>query len=195
MTLMEEGATILNEAKDERPLQEVYTIHPYLLALAFGPHCCCVFPLPRLGGGQHIPDFLYCDLNSLGYQLTLIELESPTMEATNKDESISRGCHHAVEQILDYRHCLAENALAEQNTYRSLNDRCEGYVVIGRREDRSERVQRRLSDFRQQHIEIASYDRLLSNAKRHMRFVNHNWAEAEQLAVKVRETKKAEASE
>src|ERR1700722_17723115 len=64
--LVEELATILGEAQDERPLQEFYTKHPYLLALAFRPHHCWVFPLPRLGGGQHIPDFLYCDRNSLG---------------------------------------------------------------------------------------------------------------------------------
>jgi hypothetical protein len=90
---VEELERVLNEAKDERPLQEFYRQHPYLLALAFRPHCCWVFPKPRLAGGQHIPDFLYCDQNSLGYQWTLIELESPTIEATNKDESVTRDCH------------------------------------------------------------------------------------------------------
>src|SRR3970282_1883876 len=68
--LFDELAMLLNEAKDERPLQEFYTTHPYLLALAFPVHCCWLFPKPRLGGGKWVPDFLLCDLNSLGYKWT-----------------------------------------------------------------------------------------------------------------------------
>jgi hypothetical protein len=45
----DELATVLNEAKNERPLQEFHTNHPYMLALAFSVHCCWVFPKPRLG--------------------------------------------------------------------------------------------------------------------------------------------------
>jgi hypothetical protein len=102
---------IVNEAEDERPLQAFFTEHPYLLALAFRVHRCWVFPKPRLvGGGKYIPDFLLCDRNSLGYHWTLIELESPKMEATNEGESVSKVCHHAVQQILDYRRWLRDNA-------------------------------------------------------------------------------------
>lgn len=177
--LIDEFEKILKEAENERPLQEFFTKHPYVLTYAFGPHCCWVFPIPRLGGGQHIPDFLYCDLNSLGHQWTLIELESPTMEATNKDESVSRDCHHAVEQILDYRRWLRDNALAEQKQYRGITADCDGYVVIGRRDGgRTELEQQRLADFRKQRIEIASYDRLLFQAREFLKFINKNWANA-----------------
>jgi hypothetical protein len=177
--LVDQLEAILSEAKDEKPLQEFYTKHPAFLTLAFRPHCCWVFPLPRLGGGKYIPDFLFCDLNSNGYHWTLIELESPTLQVTNQDESVSRNCHHAVEQILDYRSWLRDNALAEQKTYPSINDKCDGYVVIGRRDEkRTELEQKRLTDFRDQHIEIASYDRLLDVARGRTRDINRQWEDA-----------------
>lgn len=168
--LFERFDRALNDAKDERPLQDFLTEHPYLLALAFPVHCCWLFPKPRLGGGKHIPDFALCDLNSLGYKWTLIELESPTMDATNKDGSVSKGCHHAVEQILDYRRWVRDNALFEEKQgLRGLNSDCDGWVVIGRRDGaRTDLERQRLADFRKQNIEIASYDRLLSRAKTHL---------------------------
>jgi hypothetical protein len=169
--VFEELARILSEAKDERPLQEFYTAHPSLLALVFPVHNCWVFPKPRLGGGKWIPDFLLCDRNSLGYHWILIELESPTMEATNKDESVSVGCHHAVQQILDYRRWVRDNALFEEKQgFRGLNADCDGWVVLGRRDGgRTEPEQQRLADFRKQKIEIASYDRLIIAAQDHLR--------------------------
>jgi Domain of unknown function (DUF4263) len=189
---LDELEKILNEAEDERPLQAFYTAHPYFLANIFQPHCCWLFPKPRLGG-EYIPDFLYCDHNSLGYAWTIIELESPKMEATNKDGSVSADCHHAVGQILDYRRWLTENALAVQKKYPSLNDRCEGVVVIGRRDSgRTELEQSRLADFRQQRIEIASYDRLLYQARERLRHINGSWESAAELAQKVQAKKESE---
>jgi hypothetical protein len=186
---MDEFGAILNEAKDEKPLQKFYAEHPYLLALAFGPHCCWVFPHPRLGGGTYIPDFLYCDLNSLGYQWTLIELESPTMEATNKDGSVSKDCHHAVEQILDYRRWLRDNALFEEKQgFKGLNADCESWVVIGRRDvGRTELEQQRLADFQKQRIEIASYDRLFYRTKDHLLYLNRVREEAAKAEPKAKE--------
>ena len=187
--LAEELATTLNEAKDERPLQEFYTEHPSMIALVFPVHCCWVFPKPRLGGGKWVPDFLLCDKNSLGYRWILIELESPTMEATNKDESVSAGCHHAVEQIRDYRRWLRDNALFEEKQgFKGLNADCEGCVVIGRRDgDRTDLEQQRLADFGKERIEIASYDRLLYQAREHLLVVNSRWEEGKKAAEKVAE--------
>src|SRR5262249_35810279 len=158
-----------------------YTKHPYMLALVFPVHCCWVFPKPRLGGGKWVPDFLLCDKNSLGYQWTLIELESPTMEATNKDQSVSHDCHHAVQQIHDYRRWLRDNALFEENQgFTGLNADCMGWVVIGRRDaGRTELEEQRLADFRKERIEIASYDRLLFQAREHLLVVNSGWKQAE----------------
>jgi hypothetical protein len=165
---------VLNEAKDEMTLQAFFTDHPYLLVLAVPLHCCWLFPKPRLGGGTWIPDFLVCDYNSLGYKWTAIELESPLMRSTNKDGSVSAGCHHAVQQILDYRRWVRDNALFEEKQgYRGLNADCDGIVVMGRQNaDRSELERQRLADFRKQHIEIASYDRLLIRIREHLHYVN-----------------------
>jgi hypothetical protein len=192
--LLDELRRILDEAQDERPLQQFYMEHPYLLALAFPVHCCWVFPKPRLGGGKWIPDFLVCDLNSLGYRWILMELESPRMEATNKDESISADCHHAVGQILDYRRWLRDNALFEEKQgFKGLNADCEGYVVIGRRDGgRTELEQQRLADFRQERIEIASYDRLLYQAKDHLEHVNSGWENAAELSEKIPAAKRSD---
>jgi len=77
-------ANKLDNASDERPLQEFFTRHPNILVLAFPVHSCWVFPKPRLGGGKYIPDFLLCDRTSLGYKWTLIELENQNFPATNK---------------------------------------------------------------------------------------------------------------
>lgn len=159
--------------------------HPYLLALAFPVHNCWVFPKPRLGGGKWIPDVLLCDQNSLGYHWTLIELESPKMEATNEDESVSAGCHHAVQQILDYRRWVRDYALFEEKQgYRGLNADCDGFIVIGRRDSRTDLEQQRLADFRQRHIEIASYDRILDQIKDHLASLNHRSASAAAASLK-----------
>jgi len=182
--IVDELRQILDQAKDERPLQEFFTGHPYMLALAFPVHCCWVFPKPRLGGGIYIPDFLLCDKDSLGYRWTLIELESPTIEATNKDGSVSADCHHAVQQILDYRRWLRDNALFEEKQgFKGLNADCDGWVVIGRRDSsRTELEQQRLADFRKQKIEIASYDRLLLQAQEHLEHINASWEKARAIA-------------
>jgi hypothetical protein len=184
-----ELAATLNEAKDERPLQKFYTKHPAMLAILFPVLRCWVFPKPRLGGGKLVPDFLVCTADSAGYRWTLIELESPTMEATNKDESVSRDCQHAIQQIRDYRRWLRDNALFEEKQgFKGLNADCEGWVVIGRRDaDRTELEQQRLADFRKERIEVASYDRLLYQARDHLRVVNRGWEKAEKAAEKVAE--------
>ena len=107
----------------------------------------------------------------MGFHWTLIELESPTMDATNKDGSVSKGCHHAAGQILDYRRWLRDNALFEEKQgFKGLNADCDGWVVIGRRDGaRTRHEQERLADFRKQQIEIASYDRLLTLAVDHLK--------------------------
>jgi hypothetical protein len=183
--LAKELAVILHEAKDERPLQEFYKQHPYMLALSFPVHCCWVFPKPRLGGGILVPDFLLCDKNSLGYRWILIELESPTMEVTNKNEALSSDCHHAVEQIRDYRRWLRDNALFEENRgFKGLNADCEGWVVIGRRDmGRTQLEGQRLADFRKERIEIASYDRLLHQTREHLLHINSGWEKVKRAGI------------
>jgi hypothetical protein len=83
--------------------------------------------------------------------------------------------------------------LAEQKKYPSLSERCDGHVVIGRSDgDRTELEQKRLAEFRQQRIEITSYDRLLIGAREHQIHLNRTWEEGAKFAEKVQANKKAE---
>jgi hypothetical protein len=185
--LLDELERLINTSRDERPIQDFLRDHPYVLATALFPHNCWIFPHPRLGGGQHIPDFLYCDRNSLGLRYLLVELESPTMRALNQDQSVSAGTHHAVQQIQDYRGWLRANALAEQRQFPEISERCEGYIVIGRAADgRDEDGQRRLADLRQSHIEVASYDRLLAEARNHFRHQQAGRKQTKKVAKKLK---------
>lgn len=189
--LLDEFEKTLAEAKDEKPLHAFFKQHSYLLAIGFYPHCCWVFEKPRLGGGLHIPDFLYCDKNSLGFRYILVELENPTLKATNKDQSVSHATNHAVQQIRDYRDWLRKNALAEQKNFQEITEQCEAWIVIGRSDsERDEVGSRRLADFRREHIEIASYDRLLAEMKNHLDYI-HGKVESSKKAIAEWQEKKA----
>lgn len=173
-TEIEDFRRVIDGARDERPIQDFLEKRPHILALAFPVHCCWIFPRPRLGGGKYIPDFLLCDLCSLGYQWALIELESPTAEATNKGGSVSGACHHALEQIRDYRRWLRDNALFEKGQgFEGLNADCSAWITIGRRNrERTDIEQQRLADYGRERIEVASYDRLLVEAREHLLHIN-----------------------
>ncbi len=157
---------ILRTAKDERPLQSFFKENP--IALATGllrPHAVWVIPwpsllLPQSGGG--IPDFILCEWSSIGPQWIIVELESPRKSPVTRS-GVSAICNHAAEQINRYKTYLRDNALfLRDNGWPGIHGECEGVIVIGRRSDpnRSKHWQR-LEEFRRQHIEVASYDRLL----------------------------------
>jgi hypothetical protein len=167
---------LLDHAEDERPVQEFLEAQPFVLPLAlFGPlhpNAWC-FPRPRLGGGTFIPDFMACDRDSLGFQWKLVELESPTARPTNKDSSISRDCHHAVEQIRDYRRWLRDHAEFERGQgWPHIHGDCEAWIVIGRRGERTESARERLADFKKEAISIMSYDRLVEQYRQTQVLVN-----------------------
>lgn len=157
---------ILRAAKDERPLQRFFQENP--IALATGlmrPHRVWVIPWPSLplpGTGGGIPDFILCEWSSIGPQWIIVELESPKKSPVTKS-GVSAICNHAAEQINRYKTYLRDNALfLRDNGWPWIHGECEGVIVIGRRSDpnRSKHWQR-LEEFRRQHIEVASYDRLL----------------------------------
>lgn len=184
----------LEAASDERPLQRFFEQYPYTLALGIlgGPHECWVIPKPNLGA-EYIPDFLICNWTSNGPSWYVIELENPTFKPTTKAGSISRKCHKGIEQVTDYRAWLRDNvAYAKlQGKYIGINGNCSGWVVIGRRNNnRSELEQRRLSDFGwQNHIQVASYDRLLETYTYYQRAINRQARSIRSLVKRVKEGK------
>lgn len=178
-----EFSRVLDAAKDEHPLQELFAREPPILALVLGAHRCWLFPKPRLGGGQLIPDFLFCDLCSLGPSWTLIELESPKASPVTSAGSVSRECHKGIEQIQDYRRWLLQNASFEdQHGWYGINAECKGWVIIGRREEREAVAVQRLADYRRDQIEIASYDRILDYFIDHQNHIDSRWRKIKELA-------------
>jgi hypothetical protein len=70
----------------ERAVQSVLEEHPVLLARALGGgHGRWVIPQKRLGA-EHVPDFIVGEKSSLGYEWTLVELESPRRRMFKKPE-------------------------------------------------------------------------------------------------------------
>ena len=79
---------------------------------------------------------------------------------------MSKGLHHAVEQIRDYRRWLADNALyfREASGCWGIELGAHAWVVIGRRADRANTLGAdRLRDLQRERIDVMSYDRLLEN--------------------------------
>ena len=161
---------VLAPAEDERPLQRFLADHPHILiAGIFGQvrREAWVFDRPRFGA-DYIPDFLIGMIDSLGFVWTLVELENPTVAPLTKSGQIGNPLHKAVAQIRDWREWLRTNALnfQERSGCRGITADCAASVVIGRREMRDhEEGKRRIRDFRREHIEVMSYDRLLETAR------------------------------
>ena len=177
---------VLGGAQDERPLQAFFEQHPFVLPLALlgGLHqYSWVFPQPRLGNGIYIPDFVACDRDSLGFQWKLVELESPTASATNKDDSVSHACHHAVQQIRDYKRWLRDNlGFERQHGWHEITGECESWIVIGRRGDRSEIARERLADFKKESIAIHSYDHIVEGYRHAQAYINSEIRRIEEFA-------------
>jgi hypothetical protein len=150
--------------RSEKPIQQFIEKHPVALVSLVIAHRVWVFPRQMLGkslGGGWVPDFLLCDWNSMGPQWTIVELESPTVCPINRS-GISAALRHAQMQISDYRRHMAENWKdLERVGMPRTKQLLKSWIIVGRRTQHSEDNQARLADFREDKIEVASYDRLL----------------------------------
>jgi hypothetical protein len=177
-TMLRKFKSILNSARNEKPLQELFEKYPaILIGSVIGPHTTWVFPrvrLPKPDGTLWVPDFMVCDWTSVGPQWTIVELESPTFRRATKDGT-SATCVHAVQQVNDYRRHLREHPnLVRDGGFPGIEGYCDGLVVIGRTDEALTQIEaNRLAEFRGQRIEIASYDRLLGRFRDLLRFRNH----------------------
>lgn len=166
--LVDEFRDVLEKAEDEKPLQQFFERNPAILLLGIvAAHRSWVFPrasLPKPEGGSWIPDFMICDWGSLGPRWTIVELESPRRSALTRSGSVSAICRHAMEQIEDYRRHLKKHAAHLRDGDLPIDGgKCPAWIVIGRRFDgRTELGVERLSNLRDYDIDVASYDRLVS---------------------------------
>ena len=165
--LLEQFKTVLNKAKNNRPLQEFFEENPVILLVGIErPHRSWVLPrslLPKPKGDGWIPDFLICNWTSLGPRWTMVVLESPVVSVTNT-KALSGMFNHAHQQIKDYRHQLLKHAdYVQTGDLPGLDPHCNGCIVIGRRYAHGETNHERLAWLRKQRIEAMSYDRLIMN--------------------------------
>jgi|tagenome__1003787_1003787.scaffolds.fasta_scaffold20983061_2 hypothetical protein len=166
--------TVLDSARDEKPLQEYLAKHPSLLGGEIGLQCRWVIPQPNLAG-RLIPDFMVARLDSGGVKWVLIELETPAIESLfTKDGHPRKQLRQGIKQIEDWRSWFRENlAMARQPRNRGglglvdVYAAMPGIVIIGRANDRvDEDRSSRLRTLEHIHnIEVWSYDRLVREAE------------------------------
>lgn len=154
---------VLNDARDERPLQAYFAGHPYLLAglLPMGRGAWC-FDRPRLGS-ELVPDFLLCTDTSAGIQWCMVELESPVRNPLTRAGRPAQKLNEALGQIRDWRAWLRANIAYAQNElgFRGLDAECRACVVIGRRHAIDQRHVSRYRELSDERTTIMTYDRLL----------------------------------
>lgn len=158
-------------ATDERPLQIYLASSPVIIRtlLPSAADAWCV-DRPALGS-EFIPDFLLCHRNSLGYNWTLVELESPQKAALTKSGRPSAKLTEALSQIRDWRHWLRENIAYARSTlgFQGIHAEIPSYVLIGRRAHFDpEHIARYQELSLSSGVNVLSYDRLLdASSERH----------------------------
>lgn len=174
---LQELESVLAQACDERPLQTFLADHPHVLILGILGQKRQAWALDQPSfAGEFIPDFLIGMRDSLGPTWMLVELESPTMEILRQDGEPRHELNHAVQQIRDYKRWLRDNHdfFRRKSGCWGIEAGCTGTVVIGRREMRGDRLgAERVRDFRNENIDVMSYDRLVESYRRQCEWINH----------------------
>jgi hypothetical protein len=99
----------IENAGDERPIQQFLTKHPIFLACTLGGgHGRWVIPQARLGA-EHVPDFVLGEGDSDGTHWTLVELESPLARLFTRKGPPARQLSQAMFQIRSWRAWLDAN--------------------------------------------------------------------------------------
>lgn len=160
---------LLEDAKDERPIQQYLEHHPQILASFLDGHLGrWVLPQKRLGS-EHVTDFIIGDQSSYGLRWQAIELESPKAKMFNKNGDPSAKLTHAIRQILDWRSWISDNkAYAQRKHSRGglglygIRPKISAYIFIGRSSTlREVDAERRWSLSEELNIQFSSYDWLL----------------------------------
>jgi hypothetical protein len=156
----------LGDARDEAPLQKVLVQSPSLLRslVPSSPHFWC-FDRPELGA-EFIPDFLICHYNSIGFNWTVIELESPTAAVFTQSGRPAKKLNEAMAQVRDWRIWLRNNIAYAQSElgFKDLTAECQAWIIIGRRTALVPKHALRYRELSSSHLTVFSYDRLAEAA-------------------------------
>ncbi len=101
-SMTDELASIIETARNERPIQRFFEKYPQLLSHLLGAgHARWVIPEQWLGNRYKI-DFAMCEKDSAGGHWTLVELENPTYHVLrSRGDQPTEHFTHAQQQILD----------------------------------------------------------------------------------------------
>lgn len=164
--LVREFEIVLSDAQDERPLQEILAANPVLLRplLPSSPDFWC-FDRPKFGS-EHIPDFLLCYRNSMGFNWVLVEIESPTKRSLVSSGRGSAALSEAMRQINDWRIWLRQNiAYADRQLgFEQLDAECPSWIIIGRRHQIHPKHSLRYRQLSSQRDRVMTYDRIIDAA-------------------------------
>jgi hypothetical protein len=174
---IEQLRTVIDRAKDEKPIQAFLESHPQILAALLG-RSPFVVPRPNFGG-KRIPDFLIADVDSRGINWVLIELETPASPVTLRgDLLLDKYARKGTSQVEEWRIWIQNNLDLARRSRREgglglvdISPRSKGLVLVGRRSrlhDNSSDVRRPISE--SQNIEVHTYDYLVERLERALSF-------------------------
>jgi len=168
----------LDEAQNEKPIQEYLESHPSLVIGELGLQCHWVIPKKRLGS-EFVTDFVVARLNSMGVKWTFIELQSPKAAPyILRGKRLGYHFNEGFSQISEWRRWLQSNLdyARREPTKNGLGLKdivpsSDGLILIGREAHRDERTQAALTQFKfANNIEVRSYDYLAREAEKRINF-------------------------
>ncbi|SCB28325.1 protein of unknown function [Bradyrhizobium yuanmingense] len=159
---------VLDDAADERPLQTFLASFPVLLAALAQPggKIWCL-DRPRLGS-EFVPDFLLATVTSIGFQWTMIELESPAERPLTRAGLPAKKLAEALKQVRDWRTWLTDNVGYARGELglKDIDSACAAFVVIGRRAGLDPKQIKTYRALSADGVTVMSYDRLLEHMSR-----------------------------
>lgn len=165
---VEDFERVLGDAADERPLQTFLASFPVLLApLAQPGGTLWCLDRPRLGA-EFIPDFALASITSVGFQWTMIELESPIEKALTKRGLPAKKLAEALKQTRDWRTWLTDNVAYARSELglKDIEASCPAIIIIGRRGSLDPKQVKTYRALSADGISVMSYDRLLEHMNR-----------------------------
>lgn len=152
----------------------------------------CYFVISKLKlGSEYETDFVLVNEGySNGTEYELIEIESPHTELFDKSGKPTAKFNSALQQIRDWKRFLIHNKGEFKKTFPTVNtkiirdSKLKFKIIIGRRTDNQEHIDKRRQIEESENVEIISFDRLTDLAGHRLKFSNEPLIFASQLESK-----------
>ena len=134
----------------------------------------------------------------MGPLWTIVELKSPRENPLNKDSTIPKYCHDAIQQINDYRHWLGKNiAYAQGQGFHGIDGDCDAMLIIGRLDtNRDEAEPWTLRNKKlKEHVDVASHDRIADSLSQRADFLRARITETQKLKEAMSSTSSSKAGD